>query len=170
MSEVIFNSDEVLKFDEGSIRDLKARALDHPEGHVRLCMHRDLADPVHEMVIVHRRGVYVRPHKHVDKSESFHIIEGSLLVVIFDDGGNLVDRIEMGGKGVGRCCICRMEKGIWHSVIPTSEVVVFHEITKGPFTGKGDSIYPNWAPEPSESARIESFMSQILGMEIGVDV
>lgn len=36
------------------------------------------------MLIVMAKGSYIRPHKHKNKSESFHIIEGLLDVIVFD--------------------------------------------------------------------------------------
>ena len=159
---VIFNTAEILKLDQRAIQDLKRMALAHPDRQFRICMHQDLADPVHEMVIVHCRGAYIRPHKHINKTESFHMIEGGLLVVIFDDDGSLIDRIEMGLGQEGRYRMCRMEKGIWHMVIPTSDIAVFHEVTRGPFSGRGDNTFPDWAPGADETSRIESFMSRIL--------
>ena len=44
----------------------------------RICAHNNHKDRLHEMVIVLKDSHYVAPHKHINKSESFHIIEGIL--------------------------------------------------------------------------------------------
>ena len=74
----------------------------HPRSRIRLCAHPDVNDTLHEMLIVHEKGTYVRPHKHLNKTESVHIIEGSVDVVIFDDDGNITDVIQMGDYKSGR--------------------------------------------------------------------
>ena len=56
---------------------------------MRLCAHPAVDDRLHEMVIAMARETYVRPHKHVNKSESVHVIEGLADAVLFDDAGNV---------------------------------------------------------------------------------
>ena len=62
-----------------------------PRNRIRYCAHASPSDVVHEMFIVHPRGAYVRPHKHLDKSESMMIIEGEADYVMFDSKGNITE-------------------------------------------------------------------------------
>ena len=78
-----------------------AKALGNTRERVRLCTHQSVEDAVHEMLIVHIKGTYIRPHKHPNKSESFHIIEGNLDVVVFDDAGDLLEVIDQWGNAGG---------------------------------------------------------------------
>ncbi len=67
-----------------------------------LCAHQDNTDLLHKMLIIHVQNTYVPPHKHVNKSESFHIIEGALSVFLFDVEGRVTETIRMGEVASGR--------------------------------------------------------------------
>src|SRR3989338_2027561 len=94
--EVYYNEDEILRVTSADIQFLKAKAMENPRRRCRLCAHRTPDDALHEMLIVHTSATYVRPHKHPLKNESFHVIEGLMSVVIFDEEGRIRDVIEMG--------------------------------------------------------------------------
>lgn len=162
MSEAIFNTKNIIKFDNKDIQHLKQKALNNPLKRIRLCLHKDIQEPLHEMIIVVCKDVYIRPHKHIGKTESFHIIEGSFFLIIFDDNGGIIEKILMGEDNKRKKFLCRLEKNSWHMLIPTSDFVVFHETTNGPYTGKEDSIFAPWAPEEGGSTAIENFVGKIL--------
>lgn len=69
------------------IGKLKGMALNAPLKRARLCLHLSTSDTVQEMVIALHETTYIRPHRHPTQSESFHMIEGSVLVAFFDDQG-----------------------------------------------------------------------------------
>src|SRR5438876_482347 len=75
---------------------LKESAIVSPLGRARICLHPQATNLVHEMIIAFRRDSYVIPHKHINKSESFHIIEGKAVVIIFDELGQVKHIINMG--------------------------------------------------------------------------
>ena len=54
----------------------------------------------------------------------------------------------------------RLDKGIIHTNIPVTDIV-FHEITEGPFVGKNDSVFPDWAPELDDDEGVRKFMDKI---------
>ena len=88
------------------------------------------------MLIVHERGAYVRPHKHPAKTESTHIIEGLVDVVLFEDDARIERVISMGDYASGRAFYYRMDVPVFHTLIIRSDVLVFHETTNGPFERK----------------------------------
>ena len=67
------------------------------------------------MLIVHHREAYVRPHKHFGKPESFHVIEGTARVVIFENDGQIRDVLDMAPYGQGKLCYYRMPDEVFHS-------------------------------------------------------
>jgi cupin fold WbuC family metalloprotein len=140
---------------------LKTRAASNPRRRVRLCAHQDSEDRLHEMLIVHAQAAYVPPHKHLNKSESFHIIEGLLTVFLFSDEGVVVKVIPMGGIGSGRVFYYRLSASFYHTVWPESEFVVFHEVTNGPFDRK-DTINASWAPAEDDLAGQPRFTGSLL--------
>lgn len=142
------------------IEELKSLAAKNPSRKARLCAHPSAKDPLHEMLIVHMRGAYVRPHKHIGKSESFHMIEGRLDIALFDDAGKVRQVLDLcANRGPGSLYY-RLSDSWFHTVIPRSEVVVFHETTNGPFDRK-DTVFAPWAPEEGDSIGIEAFSNRL---------
>src|SRR5665647_897913 len=74
--ETIQNQDTVIVLNSADIEALKKKALLNERKRIRINLHHGMDSQVHEMIIVHCRNNYVRPHKHSIKAESFHIIEG----------------------------------------------------------------------------------------------
>ena len=139
---------------------LKEQAAKNERSRVRLCAHPGNDDLLHEMLIIHVQNTYVAPHKHVNKSESFHIIEGTLSVFLFDDDGKVTETIRMGEVNSGRVFYYRLSSSIYHSILPESEFVVFHEVTNGPFN-RQDMIIAPWAPEEDDCEAMESFKTRL---------
>ena len=160
MSAFFFEGDEIITLRTDSLKKIKQAAKESPLKRARYCLHHDLNDPVHEMVIATCHDSYIRPHRHINKSESFHIIEGKLKVVFFDDMGNVTKRITMGPFGGEDVFLYRLSCGLWHTVIPVTELVVIHETTTGPFI-KEETMFPQWAPIDTDKKGIEIFMKKI---------
>jgi cupin fold WbuC family metalloprotein len=140
---------------------LKAQAAKNERRRVRLCAHPDNADLLHEMLIIHVQNTYVAPHKHVNKSESFHIIEGALNVFLFDDDGRVIETIRMGEITSSRVFYYRLSSSVYHSVLPESEFVVFHEVTNGPFD-RNDTVVAPWAPKADDENAQLKFVQFLL--------
>lgn len=157
--EVLVTVDSIAKVTKKDIEWLKAKAAGNVRERVRLCAHQSTEDPVHEMLIVHTKGTYIRPHKHPNKSESFHIIEGALDIVIFDGGGSVLEVIEMGEYSSGAQFYWRLSESHFHTVIPRSEIVVFHETTNGPFDRATSNVPAPWSPEEADILSVEEYTS-----------
>jgi glucose-6-phosphate isomerase len=115
-------------------------------------MHRSTEEPVQEMIIALRRDALFGPHRHHNKTESFHVIEGRLTVLLFSEIGDLDQTIDLGAPFEGASFCYRLSAPIYHSVIPQSDLVVFSETTLGPFR-KADTDLAPWAPEYGEELR-----------------
>ena len=160
--EVFYSSDRVARVAQADLADLTRAAGKTTRRRSRLCTHRDTADPLHEMFIVHPRGAYVRPHKHLNKAESMSVLEGSVDLVLFDDEGGVAEVIPMGELKSGRAFYYRLSDAIFHTLLIRSEWLLFHEVTSGPFR-REDSAFAPWAPEDTDAAAVERF---IAGVEI----
>lgn len=128
---------------------LKAAAAANPRRRARLCAHPDVGDRLHEMLIVLARHAYVPPHKHPHRSESFHMIEGRLKIVLFDDDGRQLETIPMAEPGSGDVFFCRLPSSLYHLVVAETDFVTFHEVTNGPFDLK-DTIVASWSPREDD--------------------
>ena len=61
-------------------------------------MHKDIKDNLHEMIIILSKETYIRPHKHLNKVESLHVIEGSAEVIFFNDYGKIINSVRLSKK------------------------------------------------------------------------
>lgn len=155
--EVYRTSTSLTKITSEDILFLKAQAEINKRKRVRLCAHKKNDDLLHEMIIVHFQNTYVPPHKHINKSESFHVIEGALTVFLFDDEGKVSNTIKMGEVGSERVFFYRLSSSLYHSILLESKIVVFHEVTNGPFD-KRDMVIAPWAPLESDETAHKHFL------------
>ncbi len=167
MPEVFHNDQDIICVGANWVEKLKAAAAASPLRRSRLRMHLSSEDPVQEMIIALCSDVLFRPHRHHDKSESFHIVEGNLYVLVFDETGNVIRTVHMGPPGSGRDYCYRLCKPAWHAIVPGSEFVVFHETTVGPFIQGDAAEFPDWAP--TEGGPLRSFLDASLsaGLALG---
>ncbi len=143
-------SDEVYYLDENQfsvsredITKLKEIALSNKSGKARLCTHSTTEDTIHEMFIVHTRDTLVKPHKHTNKVESFHILEGTILLTIYSDLGEIQKQVELSSIDSTGTLYYKIEKNTFHTIEIFSDVAVFKETTQGPFQNS-NSIFATW--------------------------
>ncbi|HWW85834.1 MAG TPA: WbuC family cupin fold metalloprotein [Vicinamibacterales bacterium] len=159
-SEVLYAEDRIVTVDAAAIADLRLGATGNERRRIRLCAHRSVDDPLHEMLIVHVKDTYVRPHKHLGKSESFHVIEGEADVVMFDDEGAVTDVIQVGPVSSGRPFFYRIADPLFHTLLIRSDVLVFHETTAGPFR-RSETVFAPWSPDDRKPDEIARFLSSL---------
>lgn len=152
----------IVTVDASSIEMLVREAASNPRRRIRLCAHSGVEDAVHEMVIVHEQSCYVRPHKHIGKSESFHVITGEVDVVLFDDDGKVTDVFPMGPFASGRPFFYRIAEPLFHTLLIRSPYLVFHETTMGPFR-RDQTSYAPWAPDGQQLEEVATFLE---GLEL----
>lgn len=158
--EVVVDNAKVVRVTQADVGELKSEAVQTPRRRIRLCAHRSSSDTLHEMLIIHERGTYVRPHKHLGKIESFHIIEGEADIIIYEDNGEIADLVSMGAYTSGKPFYYRLTYPAFHTLNITSDVLVFHEITNGPFR-REDTVFAEWAPEENDSQAVKLFMDDM---------
>lgn len=159
-AEVLYTDVDLTIVDKADIELIKTLSSGNSRKRARLCTHRDTSDLLHEMLIVHESGEYVRPHRHPGKSESTHVIEGLVDIVTFHDDGRISDVFQMGDYASKRPFYYRMELPVFHTLIIRSPVLVFHETTNGPFIRDQTEFSP-WGPEDSDSDSIRQFMADL---------
>ncbi len=74
--EVLVASGDVTVIGADDLFVVKQMALASPLGRARICTHLQSTDTLHEMLIAMVCGRYIRPHAHLGKSVSFHMVEG----------------------------------------------------------------------------------------------
>ena len=154
--EVYVADEPIVKVGRGDIEFLKGRVNESERKRVRLCAHKDVDDTLHEMFIVLAKGTYIRPHKHVNKAESLHVIEGSADVVFFDGEGNITDVIPIGDYSSGSRFYYRVAEPAYHTLLVRSDVLVFHETTQGPFV-RSETVFAPWTAEEGDERAVKEF-------------
>jgi cupin fold WbuC family metalloprotein len=146
MTEVFRECGSIVEIGADWLSRLKASAIESPLGRCRVCVHVDDAAMVQEMILAMRQDVLFRPHRHPKKTESFHMIEGALDIVVFDERGTPVRAIQLAADDGTRPFYYRLNEALYHAILPRTPLVVFHETTTGPFS-KSDAEFADWAPQ-----------------------
>ena len=146
--------------DHAQIEKAKAAARRNSTGRARINAHPSLDSETQEMFIAFVRGSYVRPHRHSRKRESFHVVQGLLDAVSFDDEGRVTKQVRLGTFDSGHPFYFRSEVNDWHCFIVRSKIAVVHETTQGPFE-PGESEFPTWAPDPEDIHEVQAFLKRL---------
>ena len=144
MTAIYFPPGDIVEIGTAEVAQLKDAARASASGRARYCFHDDAGSLVHDMLIAFAGRCDVRPHRHMRKAETLHAVEGRFDVIVFDDAGSELRRIQMGPPESGRALLYRMPAGIWHTVLPLDDMVLLHEVTQGPFVPE-ETEYPAWA-------------------------
>ena len=143
------------------IEYLRSELKGNVKGRVRINLHPDNTDTLHEMFIAIRPDSYIRPHKHPNKSEAFHIVYGEVDIVIFKDCGSIQQIVPLAAGSSSKAFYYRMSKPFFHTLIIKSDVLVLHEITNGPFVEQ-ETIFANFAPhQDSDEGEIAVWKNKI---------
>ena len=130
-----------IQFDHFLLKEF-LNILEH-ENTFRLLLHNSTQSDLHNMVIAMDKSRYVFPHKH-EKSESYQIIEGEMLLIYFEENGEIEKFVKLSQNST---LISRVDAGQFHGIIPLSGYVVYHETRIGPFEKDKDSIFSIWSGE-----------------------
>ena len=160
-SEVLYPGKEgILDIAKSDIVYLIQMASENERQRARYCAHGSSEDAIHEMFIYHRKRTYIRPHKHLGKAESFHLIEGAADIVFFDEEGNIKDMLSLGPYESGKTFYYRIPESVYHTQIFHKDTV-FHETTKGPFKKK-DTVYADWSPDDKDELTGIKFLQDLI--------
>jgi cupin fold WbuC family metalloprotein len=149
--EVFVATGGIVRVSAEDVTFLAAQARGNARKRARLCAHPGSQDRLHEMLIVLARETYIRPHRHANKSESFHVVEGELDVVIFNDDGAVREVVRMGDYRSGKVFFYRLMEPCYHTVLINTPAALFHETTNGPFD-RADTEFAPWAPAEGDPA------------------
>jgi len=132
----------------------KKRNLKSGKG--RICIHKSTKSKIHEMVVFHKKNAYVRPHKHLNKAESFQVIKGDVTLIIFNNYGKPIKKVDMGEYASGKIFYYKMQKSYFHTQIINRDTV-FKEVTNGPFIKK-KTLEAKWSPKDSDQKKVKDYL------------
>jgi len=136
-----------------------ARTL--PRRRLNLNMHVDYADPCQRLFNAVEPGSYLRPHRHTEplKPECFVAIRGRFHLLIFDDAGQVVERIAL--SPAGAAVAAEVPPGAWHAIVALEPGSIFFETKPGPYTPLTDRDFAPWAP-PEGSGEAGEYLMNVM--------
>lgn len=155
----------------GLLGELSARAAASPRRRANHNLHPALADPVQRLLNAMEPGTYVRPHRHLapePKWELFVVLAGAVAVLLFDDTGTVVERLELVADGDLRGV--EVPAGCWHSLVVLRPGTVLFECKQGPYVALSDKDFAAWAPaegEPGAAAMLARLAQATVGEGCG---
>ena len=135
-----FTVNDIVAIDNSVIDQLIGLSEELGKKDIRICLHQNNESKLHNMInLIYKKKLNV-PHKHLDKSESYHIIRGQMIISIYDNEANIKDKYFLDENDT---FLFRVGKDNFHTTVPVSDYVIVHETRSGPFNKNGDSIFFN---------------------------
>ncbi len=114
---------------------------------VRVCLHRDDAEPIHEMLMAHTRPQAVGPLKQNKSSLSYHMLVGAAEIRLHDDSGAILSITRLDSDDPSAAQFARLQASTFRTFRTLSPYAVFLEIAGGPFEDQ-DTIWMNQGVKP----------------------
>ena len=109
------------QYTRGALEEAVKRAQNSARLRTNLNIHESAESSVQRLFLAFEPDTYIRPHRHpqAHKWELFIILEGEIDLLIFNDAGDVVDRIEMSANATPASStrVVEIPPGIWHSYI-----------------------------------------------------
>lgn len=121
--------------------------------------HEDTNDSLNRLINAIEPDSYVRPHRHLnpDKEEIFFLLRGRAVFFIFDDEGNITDKLLLSPQeGVYGA---ELDPGIWHSLLVLEPGTVVYEVKRGPFAPLSPENLAPWSPPAEDVEAVEAYMT-----------
>lgn len=145
----------MIKIDGEFIESVSLKAKAAPRRRINYNFHPFPEDTLQRMLNAMEPETYIQPHKHEipDKTEVFFCLRGKLLVVEFDDNGNVADYIllDSNSQNYG----CEIAPRVFHSIICLESGSVAYEVKDGPYNPQDDKHFAPWAPSENDPKAYE---------------
>lgn len=151
----------MIRIDTELIDSVTAKARVAPRKRMNHNFHQTPDDLLNRMLNAMEPGTYVQPHKHEspDKREAFLILRGAILVIEFDNEGNITDHVILNPqKGVFGL---EIQPRTYHTLICLEPGTVLYELKDGPYNVANDKQFAWWAPSEG-SPESGSYMNGLL--------
>ncbi len=157
----------MIKITTELIESVIAMARTSPRLRMNYNFHPELSDPVQRLLNALEPWTYIRPHKHSLKEESFVLLCGTVLAVVFNDDGSIRDHAIM-SKSSGILGV-EFEENCFHMLTAIETGSVVYEIKEGPFIPHTEGTSAPWSPQegtPEAKEFLENVFKQ-LGIDFG---
>lgn len=143
------------------IQSVLAKAQASPRLRANHNFHAGPGDNPHRFLNVLTLGTYIAPHRHKipPKAESFIVLEGSVVFLIFDDNGAIERRIVLSAAGPARGI--DVAPGAWHTLAALTPHAVCYEVKPGPWDPTTDKEFAPWAPQEHDP-NVADYLAKLL--------
>lgn len=140
-SKAFFSLKKPVIVNKEMINELVEISKNDGNKNIRLCLHSSPEESLHDMIILEYKDKKCRKaHKHSDKDETLVMLYGKMLVMLFDEQGELIYKNILDAENNR---VYRNARNKYHAYLPTSDFVIYKETKQGPFK-QTDNIPPNW--------------------------
>lgn len=124
-------------------------------------VHTSHDDPVQRLFVAMQSDSYIRPHRHADRSETLLGLRGRFDHLVFDDDGQVIERLSFGTPECVASCI-EVPPGTWHMVIAHDADCLLFEVKAGPFDPGSAKYFAPWAP-PEGDPMAAGYLAALAG-------
>jgi len=154
----------MFRIDNKLIDQVVANAKESPRLRMNYNFHPELTDPVQRLINALEPWTYIRPHKHTTKEESFVLLRGTVLAVVFNEDGTIRDYCVL--NSANGILGVEFEENAFHMLTSLESGSAVYEIKEGPFIPHTEDSSAPWAPgEGTPEARV--FLSGIFN-QLGI--
>jgi len=135
----------VIAIDQLQLDRLSDQARENPRRRKNLNIHPNDEFCCHRLLNAMEPDSYIPPHRHLDpaKDETFVLIRGRIGVIMFDERGNVTDKVLLEPAGT---LVLDIPHGVFHSAVSLEPGSIFFEAKAGPYLPVSDAEKGGWAP------------------------
>ncbi len=148
--------------DNKLLDSLHKKAVNSVRKRTNYNFHKTDDDRLQRMLNVLQPESYVQPHKHEhpDKRETFIILTGALLIVLFDESG-VIEQFYTLNRSKGTFGF-EVPPRTYHTIIALEENTCVYEVKDGPYNPMNDKQFADWAPSEKDVEAAKHYLEKIL--------
>jgi cupin fold WbuC family metalloprotein len=151
----------MIRIDSQLLDKTSAKAKTSQRRRMNFNFHKEYSDTFQRLLNAIEPLSYIQPHKHEDpdKREVFFVLRGRIVVIEFDELGNIADHILLdpltGNFGA------EIPERTYHTIIALDPGTVAYEVKDGPYSPIDDKNFALWAPREGEPGA-EEYLKETL--------
>lgn len=140
----------MFKIDKNLTDGLIVKASKSNRRRINFNFHKEESDTLQRMLNVMNKDTYFCPHKHInpDKREAFILLRGKIMLIEFDDLGNITESFILSREN--ESFGCEIKQRSYHTLICLEENTILYEVKDGPYDPLTDKIFAPWAPKEGD--------------------
>lgn len=131
---------EVKFFKNNNIQKFELKFKKSQKNFDRFLLHEKNNDNIHFMLMFYKKSFDYPAHYSKNKSESFTVIKGKFKIKFYNKKGKIIQQALLDDKNYFSY---KLNKNIFHKIIPISKLCIALEILDGPFV-KNSVVKANW--------------------------